>query len=132
MKGFRRFAGLVALAILAFAFQNCATVFGGRTNTLVFKGDSLSTALVYIDGELVGEAPGKIKLTKDKIQHGSKLEVKADGQDTQEYTLIRKIHPWYTVADFFTFGIGLAIDYGTGNLYRPIPRSFTITPEESE
>lgn len=132
MGGLRKYAGLAGLALLAFAFQNCATVFGGRSNTLVFKGDSLTTAQVYIDGELVGEAPGKIKLTKDKIQHGSIMEVKANGQDTQEYTLIRKVHPWCTIADFFTFGIGLAIDYGTGNIYRPIPRKFVITPEGKE
>lgn len=132
MKRKRSIAGLLVLAALALVFQSCATIFGGRSNTLVFKTETPPTAQVFIDGELVGEAPGKIKLSKGKIQHGSKLEIKAEGYDDQEYTLIRKIHPWYTLADFLTGGFWLAIDYGTGNIYRPIPRSFTYSLEKSE
>ncbi len=121
----------LGILLICLLNQGCATIFGGRSNTLVFSEDSLTKAQVYVDGELVGEAPGKIKLPKGKIQHGSKLEIKAEGYEVQEYTLIRKVHPWYTIADFFTGGLWLAIDYGTGNIYRPIPRSFTYSLEKS-
>jgi hypothetical protein len=110
--------------------QSCATIFGGKSNTLVFKADTASRAEVFLDGELIGYAPGKIKLTKGRIQHGSKLEIKAEGLEDQEYTIIRKVHPWYTVADFLVGGIWLAIDYGTGNILRPQPRSFNYSIEE--
>jgi hypothetical protein len=112
--------------------NGCATVFGSKSNTLVFKADTTSQARVFIDGELVGEAPGKIKLPKAVIQHGSKMEIKAEGHETLEYTLIRKVHPWYTVADFFSIGTMLVVDFGTGNIYRPRPRKFTYDLKKSE
>lgn len=132
MRTLTTISTLMLLVFFVFLSQSCATIFGSKANTLVFKADTTQTAQVYIDGELVGEAPGKIKLPKAKIQHGSKMEIKAEGYEVQEYTLIRKVHPWYTVADFLVGGIWLAIDYGTGNILRPIPRSFTYTLEESE
>ena len=113
----------IILFVTMLLFQGCATIFGGRTNTLVFSEKSLPKAKVYIDGNLVGEAPGKIKLPKEKIQHGSKLVIKADGYKDQEYLLLRKQNAAYTVVDLL-MGAGLAVDYGTGNIYRPKPRSF--------
>jgi len=105
-------------------FQSCATVFGGRHNTLSFSEESTPIARVYIDGNYVGDAPGKIKLKKSQIQHGSKLEIKAEGFETQSYRILRKQNAIYTVADILTAGVGLAIDYATGNIYRPVPRTF--------
>ena len=60
-------------------FSSCATILGGKSNTLVFSEESLPKAEVFIDGEKIGEAPGKIKVPKEKIQHGSILVLKADG-----------------------------------------------------
>lgn len=105
-------------------FQSCATILGGRSNTLVFSEESLPSAQVFIDGELIGDAPGKIKVSKAKIQHGSILVIKAEGYSEKEYLLLRKQNAIYSVVDLILGGIPLAVDYTTGNIYRPMPRTF--------
>lgn len=113
-----------------FLFSGCATILGGKSNTLVFSEKSLPKADIYIDGNLVGEAPGKIKLEKGKIQHGSILVIKAEGYQDQEYKLIRKQNAAYSVVDLLIGGIPLAVDYSTGNIYRPKPRTFEYKLKE--
>ena len=105
-------------------FQSCATILGGKANTLVFSEESLPSAQVFIDGELIGEAPGKLKVPKSKIQHGSILVIKAEGYAEKEFLLLRKQNTIYTVVDLLIGGIPLAVDYTTGNIYRPAPRRF--------
>ena len=112
------------LVTTGFLLQSCATILGGKKNTLVFTGESATKAKVYIDDELVGEAPGKIKIAKEKIQHGSILVIKAEGFEKKEYMLLRKQNAVYSVVDLLLGGIPLAVDYTTGNIYRPNPRKF--------
>jgi len=112
------------LVTAGFIFQSCATILGGKKNTLVFTGENATKAEVYIDDELVGEAPGKIKIAKEKIQHGSILIIKAEGFEEKEYMLLRKQNAAYTVVDLLLGGIPLVVDYTTGNIYRPNPRKF--------
>lgn len=107
-----------------FFFSSCATILGGKSNTLIFSKKSFPKAEVYIDGERIGEAPGKIKVPKEKIQHGSKLILKAEGFEEKEYLLLRKQHAIYSVAGLLTGVIPLIVDYTTGNIYRPKPRKF--------
>ncbi len=121
---------LLILLLTSFLFQNCATILGGKKNTLVFTEESLPAAKVYIDGELVGDAPGKIILPKEKIQHGSVLELKADGFEDKEFLILRKQHAAYTVVDLLLGGIPLLVDYSTGNVYRPNPRKFEYKLEK--
>lgn len=117
------------LIILLFS-PGCATLFGGKYNTLVLDSENQLPAKVYIDSVYVGDVPGKLKLEKKVIQHGSKLEIKADGYETEKHILVRKLHPIYTIADVFTLGLGLAVDYATGSIYRPIPRKFNYKLEK--
>lgn len=107
------------ITILVLGFTNCATTFGGRHNTLVFKTDNAVKAEIYLDGNYIGEAPGKILLKRTTIQHGSTLEIKAEGYKTQKYLILRKPHVIYTLADALTGGVWLGVDYATGNIYRP-------------
>lgn len=115
---------LLLLAITGFLFNGCATILGGKSNTLVFSGDSIPNAQVFIDGDLIGQAPGKIKVSKGKIQHGSVLLIKAEGYAEKEFLILRKQNAAYTVVDLLIGGIPLAVDYTTGNIYRPVPRTF--------
>lgn len=120
-----RFSKILSFVVLSgLLFQSCATILGGKSNTLVFKNDNSAKAEVFIDGELVGEAPGKIKLPKEKIQHGSILVLKAEGYAEKEYMILRKQNAAYTVVDILLWGAPLAVDYATGNIYRPKPRVF--------
>ena len=121
----RRYIGILfTLFITGILFQSCATILGGQSNTLVFSEESLPKAEVYIDGELIGEAPGKIKVPKEKIQHGSILLIKAEGYEEKEYLMLRKQNAVYSVVDLILGGVPLAVDYTTGNIYRPVPRTF--------
>jgi hypothetical protein len=121
---------IVLLFLLSsFLFNSCATILGGKNNTLVFSEESLPAAQVYIDGELIGDAPGKIKLPKGKVQHGSILEIKAEGYVGKEYMILRKQNAEYTVVDIVLGGIPLLVDYTTGNIYRPKPRKFKYNLE---
>lgn len=121
---------MALLLIFALFFSSCATILGGRNNTLNFDVESLPVAEIYIDGEKVGEAPGKIKLPKRKIQHGSKLLIQADGYDSQEYVVLRKQHGIYTAVNLLVGGIPLIVDYTSGNIYRPKPRKFHYNLEK--
>ena len=115
---------MILIALTGFLFQGCATILGGRSNTLVFSEKSLPKAEVFIDGEKIGEAPGKIKIPKEKIQHGSILLLKADGYAEKEFLLLRKQNAAYSVVDLLLGGVPLVVDYTTGNIYRPVPRTF--------
>jgi hypothetical protein len=124
MKTFLRIRTLLLLLLMGILFQNCATLVASKKNTLVFSEHSLPAAEIYVDGELIGNAPGRIKVPKGKIQHGSILEIKADGYETKEYMILRKLDAAFTVVDVVTGGIPLIVDYSTGNIYRPRPRKF--------
>ena len=123
-------AKIFIVTVLVLGFTNCATTFGGRHNTLVFKTDNTVKAKIYLDGNYIGEAPGKILLKRTTIQHGSTLEIKAEGYETQKYLILRKPHVIYTVADVITGGVWLGVDYATGNIYRPSPRMFSYSLNE--
>jgi len=122
---------LLIFLVLLFVSQGCATVFGGRSNSLVFSDKSLPKAEIYMDGNKIGDAPGKIVLPKEKIQHGSILLIKAEGYEEQEYKLIRKQNAAYSVVDILVGGVPLAVDYATGNIYRPKPRVFEYKLKKS-
>lgn len=115
----------ISFALITSLLQSCATVFGGRTNTLVFREESTPRAKVYLDNNYAGEAPGKIRLKKSEIQHGSKLEIKAEGFETAEYLILRRVSPLYSAVDIVTGALWLGIDFANGNIYRPFPRKFS-------
>lgn len=125
-KLFLRFSGIFIIPIVLIFLQGCATIFGSRSNTLVFEGDPSVKAEVFIDDIPIGSAPGKIVLDSRTIQHGSILKIKAEGFKEQEYLILRKPHAAYMVADFIVGAIPLVVDAGTGQLYRPSPRKFTV------
>ncbi len=126
MKPLLRSLGLIAAIVALILSQGCATILGGRTNTLVFTGSNNVRAKVFIDDTLRGEAPGEIVLPSHIIQHGSMLEIRADGYATQEYLILRKPHAGYIIADFAIGGIPLIFDMATGHVLRPSPRKFEV------
>ena len=118
------------IVLTGILFQGCATILGGKTNTLSFSDKSIPNAKIYIDGDFIGDAPGNIKVPKEKIQHGSILEIKSDGYYDQEYLIMRKQNAAYSVVDILICGLPLLVDYSTGNIYRPKPRVFEYELEK--
>ena len=114
------------LGLCMMCLSGCATVFGSWGNSLVFENESGESAEVFLDGKKIGNAPGKIKLEARQIQQGSQLEIRADGQPTQEFVILRRVNAGYVLLNVAaTAGVGMAVDVGTGYIYRPTPRKFT-------
>ena len=130
MKHYHSF--LVLLIPLFLVSQGCATILGGRTNTMVFTGQPDVKSEVFIDDTLVGQAPGKIVLPKQTIQHGSVLEIRTEGYETQEYLILRKPHAGLVIADFAVGAVPLIFDVANGNILRPVPRKFDIDYAKQE
>jgi hypothetical protein len=112
---------LLLLLVVA-SISSCATVFGRWNNSLVLKNDSGQMADVYLDGEHIGQAPGKIKLHSRRIQHGSQLVLENES-GRREYTILRRPSTAYLIADIVsTAGVALVVDFADGQIYRPKPR----------
>ena len=120
---------LIPLILLS---QGCATILGGRTNSMVFTGQPDIQSQVFIDDTLVGQAPGKIVLPKQTIQHGSVLEIRTKGYETQEYLILRKPNPGLVLADFALGAVPLIFDVANGNILRPVPRKFELDYTKQE
>ncbi|MCD4737164.1 MAG: hypothetical protein K8R53_14060 [Bacteroidales bacterium] len=120
---------LIAVAIaLSLILPGCATILGSGGNTLVFESENSNPARVYLDGEYIGDAPGKIKLKSRQIQHGSEIVVKPEGQNEFKQILLRKPHPVYMLMDIVLGGVPLGVDFATGQVYRPSPRKMNYIP----
>jgi len=120
---------LIPLLVLS---QGCATILGGRTNSMVFTGQPDIQSEVFIDDTLVGHAPGKIVLPKQTIQHGSVLEIRTEGYETQEYLILRKPNAGLVLADFALGAVPLIFDVANGNILRPVPRKFDLDYTKQE
>ena len=120
---------LIPLIVLS---QGCATILGGRTNSMVFTGQPDIQSEIFIDDTLVGQAPGKIVIPKQSIQHGSVLEIRTEGYETQEYLILRKPNAGLVLADFALGAVPLIFDVATGNILRPVPRKFDLDYTKQE
>lgn len=123
---------LMGVVLTFMALQSCATIFGSKTNTLVFEDLENMEAQVFIDDSLVGNTSGNLVLPKQVIQHGSMLEIRSEGYKTEEYMLLRKPHAGYVIADFVVGCVPLIIDMANGNALRPKPRKFEVNLEKAE
>ena len=112
--------------------QGCATILGGRTNSMVFTGQPNIQSQVFIDDTLVGQAPGKLVLPKETIQHGSILEIRTEGYETQSYLILRKPNAGLVIADFAIGAVPLIFDVANGNILRPVPRKFDLDYTKQE
>lgn len=126
MKTLLKITLVLSAFVVVILSQSCATVFGGKHNTLIFNNTEHPNAQVYIDDTLVGNAKDKLFLPKQVIQHGSKLEIRAEGYESEEYIIIRKPHKWYVMGNFAIGALPLIVDLATGNLLRPYPRQFNV------
>lgn len=104
--------------------SSCATIFGGKNNILIVEQGVPANVDVYLDNQKIGTAPFKLKINKYMVQHGSKLEFRKEGYQTDTVTILRKVHPWYAIADLLTAGVGFAVDAANGAIFRPRPNKF--------
>ena len=109
---------LLMMLVITLMAGSCATILSGKKNTVKISQGTPEKALVFLDGVFLGEAPLKMRISKYKLQHGSVLEIKKEGFQTQRFEVVRSPHLWYVVADVLTGVVPLIIDTANGNIYR--------------
>ena len=112
--------------------SGCATILGGRSNTLLIESSAPDSLQVYIDDKYVGTGPGKVKVSSRLIQQGSMLSLKMGNETVVEQILLRKPKTVYVVMDALLGGVPLGIDFSTGHIHRPVPRRIEYSPESME
>jgi len=114
-------------------FSSCASVLGGKMNTISTEEVYPANAKIYLNNREIGQGVFKIKVSKYDLQEGDLLLVKSDGYINDTIIIERKVNNWYATADFVsTMGIGLIFDVGTGNLYRPNTQNLRINLKKKE
>lgn len=108
-----------------FIFSSCASIFGGKKNTIRIHGGPTESK-VFLDGEFLGVTPLKMRVSKYKLQEGSILEIRKDGYESLFYEVNRRPHVGYVVLNILSGSIPLIIDVANGNIYRPNTRNIEI------
>jgi hypothetical protein len=112
----------ILLFTMVLGFSSCATLLGGKRNTLNIQSGQPDSAMVFLDGVYLGQAPFKLHISKYKLQHRSMIEIKKEGFETFYHEVLRSPHIGYVVADIITGVIPLIVDVADGNIYRPNTR----------
>jgi hypothetical protein len=115
----RSVCSVIALALVA----SCGTIIHGK-NQEIGIGSTPSGAKITIDNQTTGATPFVAKLSRKDI-HVIKLE--ADGYAPTDLTLTRKVSGWAWGNILFGGLIGLAVDAGTGGLYKLSPEQLNTT-----
>jgi len=108
--------------LLTIFLSSCATIFGGRKNTIKISGNN-SKSEVYLDGEYLGLTPLKMRISKYKLQEGSVIEIRKHGYQSCFYTVNRRPHVGYVLLNILSGSIPLIVDVANGNIYRPNTRN---------
>ena len=118
------------LLISSLCLQSCATILGGSRDASRVLNGTPSNAKVYYNGNFIGTAPTNVQVPKSARQGNSKIEIQADGYQSATINMTRKVSVGFTILDIVTGGIWLAIDFATGNIYKPRPNkiSYNLTP----
>lgn len=121
---------LLIIFLAGLALSSCATVFGSRSNTLVFDETFASEILIYIDDSNVGSpTEGKLKIPASLVQDHSLIQIKdSKGTVLLSDTLHRKVSTAYFLLDFTAPAVSHSVDFMSGNIYRPHPRKFSLEP----
>ena len=124
---------LLLFFISALLLSSCATILGGKKNTIKINAGSPEQAQVYLDGKYIGDAPFKKRISKYDLQEGSIIEIRKDNYKTMSYEVTRKPHIIYVGADILLGVIPLIIDVADGNIYRPNTRNihYELKPVKS-
>ena len=120
---------ILSVAILS----SCATIIGGKKNTISTKVVDPPEAKVFLNNKEIGQGVFNIKVSKYDLQEGDVIIIKNDGYINDTIIIERKINEWYTVADVVTtLGLGIIIDVANGNIYRPNTQNIEIKLKKKE
>ena len=110
------------LLIASILSSSCATILGGGKTTICVYDGIPANANVYVDGNYVGTAPCSFKIHKTMKNAQHKIDIKAQGYETQTVTTNRKFSAGFFILDICTGVLWLVIDFATGNFYKQKPK----------
>lgn len=102
------FVVLVCLLIIG-----CASIFKGTATNVDFNSDPQG-AKVYVNGNLMGNTPSKIKLESKKVYQ---IEFKKDGFETKTFTITNHVGAGWIILDVIFGLVPVIVDAATGAWY---------------
>ena len=112
---------ILIIIITAIVFQGCATIFTGTKSHVKVDGMP-ENAKVYLNGNFIGNAPTKVKVSKKALKDNSIITVKSKGYETATIKVVRKTKTGALIFDVIFMFVGLPIDFATGAIYKPFPK----------
>lgn len=109
---------LIFLAVTVL-FSSCATILTGtRAKVRVSQGNT--PAQVFLNGNYIATTPCKVRIPKNLLRNGKAvLTIKAEGYKEQTITVDGRVRVGWVIFDVLTGVVGLAVDFGTGAIYKP-------------
>jgi hypothetical protein len=114
---------LTIAAILVTALSGCASILTGSTQTITVNSN-VSGAQVFMNDTLLGKTP--LTVTVDRGLEGA-LTVKADGYQSYNFALNKKITTTFWVNILSGGLFGSSTDMSTGAMYEYEPGTFQAT-----
>ncbi len=114
MKKLTVFGTTVCLFIISvYLLIGCASIFKGTSTNVDFSSDPYG-AKVYVNGNLIGTTPVKLKLESKKTYN---IEFKKEGFDTKTFTITNHVGAGWIILDILGGLIPVVVDAATGAWY---------------
>lgn len=116
--------------VAVISLTSCATVFSGTKGTITVNDGTPSKAQIYMNGNLMGEAPLSFQIPKKSFGKQSTIEIRAVGYKPTIITIDKRVQAGFIVLDLLTGLVELVVDFGTGAIYTPDPKTIKYTLEK--
>lgn len=116
------FMKYILIFLIGLLFSSCALVFSGTRDKITVHNGTPPNAKVFYNGSYKGTAPMRFSINKRGLKKGhEKIEIKADGYETQTVVFSHKIKGFALFGDVITGLIWLIPDFVTGAIYKASP-----------
>jgi hypothetical protein len=102
------------MAGIALTFNGCATLFKGASDNVNLSSEPAG-AKVYVNGNLMGTTPVKLKLKSSDTYH---IEFKKNGYTTKTYNLTNHVGAGWIVLDVLGGLVPIIVDAATNSWYK--------------
>lgn len=123
---------VLILTVIAtvFLFSSCATIFSGTKAKITVEDGSPSKAQVFQNGNLIGETPLSFQIPKKSFGKESTIEIRAEGYKPVFVKIDKRVQAGFIVLDIFTGLLTLVVDFATGAIYTPDPKTVKYSLEK--
>jgi hypothetical protein len=106
-------SAIAALLVSILLLVSCAAIFKGNSSKVDMSSDP-SGASIYVNGNLMGKTPIKLKLESNKVYN---VEFKKEGYETRTYNITNHVGAGWIVLDILGGLFPIIIDAATGAWY---------------